>query len=69
MLLSTAAMSMNTSEQEFEKQRQQYRDLLEQLQEKADSSGAHGVDPDVLRLLMLQGNELFVKGGPGDVGR
>jgi len=48
-------------ELQYEAQRQQYRELLEDLQDKADSSGAHGVDPDVLRLLMMQGNELFVK--------
>lgn len=54
--------SANMSEHEYEEQRQKYRELLEELQEKADSSGAQGVDPDVLRMLMLQGNQLFVNG-------
>jgi len=48
-------------ELQYEAQRQQYRDLLEELQEKADSSGAHGVDPDILRSLMMTGNDLFTK--------
>ena len=50
------------SEEDFEEQRQKYRDLLEELQEKADSCGAQGVDPDVLRMFMLKGNELFNNG-------
>uniref|UniRef100_A0A2P2I9A4 Non-structural maintenance of chromosomes element 4 n=1 Tax=Hirondellea gigas TaxID=1518452 RepID=A0A2P2I9A4_9CRUS len=52
--------SRGMSEQDYEDQRQKYRELLEELQEKADSSGAQGVDPDVLRILMLQGNQLFL---------
>ena len=54
--------NLNQSEQEYEEQRQKYRELLEELQDKADSSGAQGVDPDVLRQFMLKGNQLFVDG-------
>ncbi|XP_018024241.1 non-structural maintenance of chromosomes element 4 homolog A-like [Hyalella azteca] len=49
------------TEAEFEMQRQKYRELLEKLQEKAESSGAQGVDPDELRTLMLQGNQIFLQ--------
>ena len=38
------------------------RELSEELQDKADSSGAHGVDPDVLSPLLQQANELFASG-------
>lgn len=58
----SGSMNNAMSEQEFEEQRVKYRELLEELQDKADSSGVQGVDPDVLRNLLLQGNQLFVNG-------